>query len=311
MWQPLLKLLEFLTPSGSGTAAHETAFSVGDPNGVDSKLGMGWKRFMSARVLWFAWGPQPGSPWEPFNCVTLFAAVDDVLRDCKDCKVGPLADGDVPDFLKPAAGPPPWANANTMVLVDLPGPLSVSVGYLLAATAAYQPVCTFDNWPNRLGVNKPELIIGRLLYYAEAMTDVRREKLQAKSPPVWLCDADRLTGSRPGPGGFDNRYIIEDRLLPGAHILRGAGISRIVYVDAAAGAGRSGVHDILQYLDFISTQGIQVSTVSVAAPDSWRNPENYLRPVSLSTEVSPTYVGLMRSSAGGFGGFVPHPSSGG
>lgn len=311
MWQPLLTLLEFLTPSGSGTASHETAFSVGDPNGVDSRLGMGWKRFMSARVLWFAWGPQRGSPWEPFNCVTLFAALDDVLRDCRDCKVGPLADGDVPDFLKPAAGAPAWANANTMVLVDLPGPLSVAVGYLLAATAGYQPVCTFDNWPNKLGVQKPEMILGRLLFYADAMTEVRREKLHAKSPPVWLCDANRLGGGKPTPGNFDNRYMIEDRLLPGAQVLRQAGITRIVYVDVAPTAARVGNQDLLKYLDFIYMQGVQITTVSVASAAAWQTPENYVRLASDGPETSAGYYGLMRSSAGGFGDFVPQPSSGG
>lgn len=311
MWQPLSTLLEFLTPRGSRTASHETKFSVGDPNGTDSRLGMGWKRFLAARVLWFAWAPQRGSPWEPYSCVTLFAAVDDVLRDCKTCRVGPLGDGDVPDFLKVPAGAPPWVNANTMVLVDVPGPLAVSVGYLLAATGGYQPVCTFDNWPNEKGVLKPEAVIGRLLHYAEAMTDARREKLTVKSPPAWLCDANRLTGVKPRPGGFDNRYFIEDRLLPGAQVLRRAGITRIVYVDVAPTAARVGNRDVLKYLDFISTQGIQVSTVSVASAESWRTPENYIRLPSDGTGMAADYTDLIRSSAGGFGGIVPEQSSGG
>jgi hypothetical protein len=310
MWQPLLRLLEFLTPAGSRTAAHWTTFNVGDPAAADSKLGMGWKRFLSARVLWYAWSPPQGSPWAPYSCVTLFAALDDVLRDCTDCRIGPWHDPQLPDFLKPSAGPPPWTDPKMMVLVDLPGPLSVSVGYYLAATAGYQPVCTFDNWPNKLGVKKPELILGRLLHYAEAMTDLMREKLRPDSPPVWLCDADRLTGARPGPGGFDNRYIIEDRLLPGAQVLRGAGITRIMYVDAEAGAGRAGNQDILHYLDTVGRMGISVRTVSVATPESWRAPENYIRPM-VAGETSLAMLGLMRSSAGGFGGFVPQPSSGG
>ena len=311
MWQPLLTLLEFLTPRGSRTASHDTAFSVGDPDGVDSRLGMGWKRFLASRVLWFAWGPPPDSPWGPFNCVTLFAAVDDVLRDCKDCKVGPLADGDVPDFLKVPAGAPPWANNQTMVLVDLPGPQAVSVAYLLAATAGYQPVCTFDNWPNKDGVLKPERVIGRLLYYADAITDLRRTKIGPKSPPVWMCDADRFRSPRPGPGGFDNRYLLEERLLPGAQILRGAGITRIVYVDASEGSQSSGNEDVLLYLDAIATQGIEVRAASTVTADRWRTLEAYQRDPGAAVTWSTKALDLMRCSAGGFGGFVPHPSSGG
>lgn len=310
MWQPLLKLLEFLSRVGVSFGSQETKFSVGDPNATDSRLDMGWKRFLSSRLLWNAWSPMPGSPWEPYHCVTLFAAIDELARDCKDCKIGPLPDSDLPDYLKPAAGPPPWADRNTLVLLDLPGPRSVSVGYLLAATAGCQTVCTFDNWPHYSGVLQPQRIIGRMLYYAAAMAQLRREKLAPDAPPVWLCDADRLSGRKPPPGGFDNRYLIEDRLLPGPQILRTAGIRRLIYVDETAGSSYVGKEDLRQYLDFISTQGVQVSTVSIAAPESWQKPENYLRRLITDSTWSPSMLGLMRSSAGGFGGFVPQPSSG-
>ena len=45
------------------------------------------------------------------------------------------------------------------------------------------------------------------------MSDVRRE-LVDQSPPVYICDRNRL-GTTPGrPRDFDNRYFLDDSILP-------------------------------------------------------------------------------------------------
>ncbi|MEW6741604.1 MAG: hypothetical protein AB1486_02500 [Planctomycetota bacterium] len=267
---------------------------------------MSWREYRNTRRLWETWGPVAGSPWEPFHCVTLFAALDRPALVKPGSKVGPLADTDVPAHLRPPAELPSWASAETLVLVDLPGPRVVSVGYHLAVTGGFQPVCTFDNWPHTLGVVRSEKILGALLYFAAGMSKVW-EKLPRSAPPMWLLDADRLRGQKPPPGRFDNRYFIEDRLLPGPALLSTAGIRRVIYVSAGLPASVS--LDLWQYLSVLVRSGIQVATVSTATVEAWSQSVPYVAEPESKTTLWSMHV--TRSSAGGFGGFVPTPSSGG
>lgn len=308
MWQPFLKLLEGLGRFGVHFGSQETVFSVGRPDGIDSEGGMGWLGYRSSRKLWEAWGPVAGSPWEPFHCVTLFAALDELKKDAPLSMIGPLADPAVPEYVKPPAVPPSWAVPGNLVIVDLPGPQSVAVGCHLAAAAGYQPVCTFDNWPHQRGVLRSERVLAALLYYVTAM-EKARERLSSASAPVWICDRERFTGHKPPPGGFDNRYIIEDRLLPGPLLLRAARIRKVIYVSPAPGTLPS--EDLRHYLDELTPKGIPVATVATASAETWMQEQPYVRKFVTPSGWSQMSLGLMRSSAGGFGGFVPQPSSGG
>jgi len=304
----LLRLLEKLGRFGVHVDTQETMFSIGRPDGLDSRHSPRWTYFKTSRALWQAWGPVAGSPWEPFHCVTLFAALDEVKKDRPGSLLGPLADPDVPAFVMSSAAPPAWAAPGTLVMVDLPGPQSVAVGFQLAATAGYQPVCTFDNWPHIKGVLKSERVLGALLYYAAAL-DAAREHMTPGSPPVWICDRERFTGKKPPPGGFDNRYILEDRLLPGPQLLHAAGIQKVVYVCPNGDALPA--EDVRAYLDELTPKGIRVTRVATASETEWTMEQPYVRRFTSDSGWSAFSLGLMRSSAGGFGGFVPQPSSGG
>jgi hypothetical protein len=222
--------------------------------------------------------------------------------------VGPLADLDAPAHLKIPAEPPAWAlEPNTMLIVDLPGPRVVSAGLYFAAMGGFQPVCTFDNWPYNFGVLQPERILGTLLYYAVAMTRVR-EGLTVTSPPMWLCDWDRFRARRPAPGRYDNRYMLEDRLLPGPVMLSRAGIRRVVYVTQDA-PPLSAAWDLRPYFIVLKQKGFEVRAMSGQSAETFAE----LTELRLGVEASfETWsMELVRSSAGGFGGFVPQPSSGG
>ncbi|OGV69874.1 MAG: hypothetical protein A3K19_19200 [Lentisphaerae bacterium RIFOXYB12_FULL_65_16] len=312
MWQPLSKLLSWLGDFGPSFDPRGVTVKIGDPRDPDSEGSEGWRDYLDTQRLWETWGPVPGSPWEPFHCVTLFAALDR-LNSMSRAAAGPLADRDLPAYLKIPADPPAWTQQpGTMLILDLPGPRVASAGIYFAAMGGFQPVCTFDNWPNRAGVLMPEQILGGLLHYAAAMQKVR-EGLAVTSPPMWLCDWNRSRASKPAPGRYDNRYTIEDRLLPGPVMLSSAGIRRIVYVTQDLPPQDAlplcAAWDLQAYLMELKKKGFDVQAVSTATTELFaQTGELEARPPG-SWDTS--WMGLIRSSAGGFGGFVPQPSSGG
>ena len=303
-----LKLLEFLGRLGVRFDAQNVDFTIGAPDALDSRRDSDWRRYLSSRFLWGIWAPVPGSRWEPFHCVTLFAAVDELKKDSPRSTLAPVAPDGLPDFIMNAAPVPPWVANDTLVMVDLPGPQSVGVAAQLILEGGCQPVCTFDNWPHKLGVIRSERVLAALLYYAGAVYE-KRSRLKPDAPPVWICDRERFTGSRPPPGRFDNRYIIEDRLLPGPHLLRAAGIRKVVYVGPARSTRPA--EDVRAHLDELIPLGIGIQMASIATPAEWMNPWDYVRPLGTRSGWSIQSMSFMRSSAGGFGGFVPQPSSGG
>ncbi|HXV85118.1 MAG TPA: hypothetical protein VD793_00385, partial [Gemmatimonadales bacterium] len=74
--------------------------TVGHPGAPDAQGGRGWRNYLSAERLFDVWGPVPGSPWVPFHCVPLFAALDRLELDT----VGPTRpdEPDQPGPLQPA-----------------------------------------------------------------------------------------------------------------------------------------------------------------------------------------------------------------
>lgn len=84
----------------------------------------------------------------------------------------------------------------------------------------------------------------------------RRTAFPTPAPVAWLCDAGRL-GTRKGkPGEFDNRYYIEDSLMPGSKFLKAQGITKVVYVTSTQDTPNA---DINVYLREYQNDGLQVS----------------------------------------------------
>jgi hypothetical protein len=112
---------------------------------------------------------------------------------------------------------------------------------------------------------------------------------------------------RPGPGRYDNRYFLDDRLIPGAATLKQAGIQRIVYVTPLRNDPISA--DLGRHFVEFQKQGFEMLHASLDDRESFAA----LRPLALDSLATfdASVLNFMRSSAGGFGGFVPHPSSGG
>jgi hypothetical protein len=303
MWQPLSKILETIGRIRLPLPRKRTAVTAGQPDTPDAQGGFEWQRYLSAEALFDAWGPVRGSVWEPFHCVTLFAALDRVVKG----RIGPT-DLETALALERAVGGSPagtgavpgWAGPGVFALLDLPGPHSVALGARLVS-AGMQPVCTFDNWPHPAGLLQPEKVLAQLLRYA-SFADACRHPLTSHSPPVWMCDRDRF-GTRPGrPREFDNRYYLDDSLLPGPDLLLKRGIHTAICVLPVRGEPLK--DDVRFYFATLQKKGIETVWTSLSEED--------LRLFRLESQAGrkPRFRAFKRSSAGGFGGMIPEPSSG-
>jgi len=293
MWSPLSKLFNLVGAFRVPFMRMRTRLVVGK-NVPDARGTADWKNFLNARNLARVWGPHPTSPWPPFHCLTLFVALDYLKREA----VGP---SETDPWPLSGFHMPEWVDSHTLLVVDMPGPDTVELGAALAMSGC-DLVCTFNNWPHALGLIKVEDTLAALLRYASLLAE-KRTAFPTPAPVAWLCDSGRL-GTRKGkPGEFDNRYYIEDSIMPGSKFLKAQGITKVVYVANSLGAPNA---DISIHLHEYQKDGLETGFALFTTDGSLLTPEPLKLPL---TGFSTT--GFFRSSAGGFGAPVPHPSSGG
>jgi hypothetical protein len=312
MWRLLSKPLELFGLLRIGGFFPGRGVRFGHPSALDAQGGQFWKNYLTCERLYDVWGPRPEGPWLPFHCIPLFAALDSLKKD----QIGPppppeitpdalpAAEASLPSHARPGAPPPEWLATDTLTFVDLPGPAAVVAGAWLVTAGACQPVCTFNNWPHTKGVLRAEETLAELLRWATTIAEAR-PRLSEESPPVWICDSGRLGGQKGKPGEFDNRYFLDDTILPAPAFLRKQGISRVVYVSALP-VSEVPIADLDGYFIELSKAGFPIFQVDVSDPQLQPSPWD-VRPKPRA--VSKGEFG--RSAAGGFGTDVPHPSSGG
>lgn len=265
-----------------------------------------WKRYADAETLFDVWGPPPGSLWTPYHCVPLFAALQSLRKDhfgptpttqANEIESGELLEGAV--HLKPLGEA--WAGERAGVLLDVPGPQSVALAVRLVA-AGYQPICTFDHWPHARGLLKPEIILSQLLRHAGSIAKLRNG-LRPDAPPLWICDSDRLGTRRGHPDEFDNRYFLDDSILPSAETLAQAGIARLIcVVPTALHTPRDDVRAYFRDLKKIGFHHIDGAALNDPALTRFEFPLGVF-------DIKFSQIGYKRSNAGGFGRLIPEPSS--
>lgn len=119
--------------------------------------------------------------------------------------------------------------ANTLIIVDLPGPEAVAFGAAIADVAAL--ALTFDNWPHPLGVVPAHHTLGALLYYGHEVQQ-KKSALPQTPPLAMILDSNRLALYTDADEQFDNRYAAK---IPSAEQLTGLGITHVLYVNGNAG----------------------------------------------------------------------------
>ncbi len=250
---------------------------------------------MIARQTFAAWAP-PESPWSAWAKPALFTALDRVT-----------ASGEAPEPL--SEGEAPWLplfDRRTAIVIDLPGELAVLRGLQLARRG-YRPVPLFNTTHEAKAVVSVREILTGLNLGRKVLGEV---VLPADAPPVFLLDSGRLPTKRSGvPGTYDNRWVVLPQDFPSAQKLRAHGVAVVLLWQLE---NAQPADDLAQVLRRWQDGGLDIyvehgTLASAPTPLRVHRPRFYK---SLFFRLL-ILAGLRRSSAGGFGAYVPEPSASG
>lgn len=256
---------------------------------------------MTRDEIFNAWAP-PDSRWSPWVKPVLFATI----------QPPPFA-APLPEW-EAAWAPPP--SDNVALVIDLPGVDGVAAGLALAARG-YQPVPLYNSVPGPTPFLNPTgmLTATSLIDVAPIVTALSSgaEQLQAThlpdGPPVFLLDANRRgEGQVFTPGRFDNRSISFVTDFPSANFLLAHGIRRAILVQMT---GDEPQPDLAHTLRRWQEAGIAIELKRLDSPAppaaiEVRKPSGFGRIWHRALDL----LGLRRHALGGYGGFIPQPSSG-
>ncbi len=286
---------------------------------------------MTNRELFRIWAPGD-SIWSPWAKPVLFASMGGNL---------PLS-GQVPD---PAAAagtlPPPdpevmtWLSSarsgNTAIVVDLPGVQTVGRA-LQFATHGFRPVPLFNTTNGSKACVPVDDLVRRLADAAFTLTSLPKP-LSPAAPPVFMLDANRNLSRAPAPGDYDNRWVVFPQDFPSADFLKRNGITAVLLWHGKSTTPGGGLDHVLarwqdaglalyEYTDTVDVMPASspAGVSDVMMRESGLGAASQRLPVALRVTRPRAYrslwqrwlvaLGLRRSSAGGFGGVVPQPSSG-
>jgi hypothetical protein len=198
----------------------------------------------------------------------------------------------------------PDASGATGVIVELPGEQSVVTGLELARYG-FRPVPLYNaTWGPRPAVDVAVLV--RWLRAGAEM--LARTDLPPNAPPAFLLDAQRMA-RRPGPGDYDNRWVVLPQDFPSATFLLSRKVRDMVLLQRGTSAPTD---DLAHVLRRWQDAGIRLSRLDldqapapvpldVPRPSAFR--VAWYRMIAL--------LGLRRSNVGGFGGQIPQQTTGG
>ena len=186
----------------------------------------------------------------------------------------------------------------TMVIVDLPGKKSVEES-LAFAKKGYRPVPLYNG---TMGSGKMLVDVGKIkaaLFYGTDM--LKSLAFSPDSPPVFMLDANRMTGSRQ-PGLYDNRWCVFPQDMPSAQYLRSKEIDKIIVRTA---------YTIQADLERILCEYQKNGIALYAIREESKSPKAFTaKKQSFAEELAYRFrvvLGLRRNATGGFGGKIPDP----
>ncbi len=192
----------------------------------------------------------------------------------------------------------------TAIIVDLPGKESVEEGLALARVG-YRPVPLYNAVSNR-GPQKmvvPMQEIEKALYDGAEELQRLNMNIGTYALPAFLLDSNRMKGFKTY-GDFDNRWSIFAQDMPSASYLISKGIQNIIVrTDSTIQSDLE--HILYRYqsagITLFTYDGIERKQRTVNKPSKFK--AWFYR--------FGVMMGLRRNSAGGFGGIIPEPGSGG
>jgi hypothetical protein len=259
---------------------------------------------MNKEEIYSAWAPS-SSRWSTWAKPVLFAHLH-LLRDAPAI-----------DVVGDTSWSPP-AHARIALVLDLSGAEGVRMGVGLAQKG-YRPVPLYDAIPCPL----PESVINPpaihhtavdVLPIASALrngaTQLTGLQIFADAPPAFLLDSRRRgTAQNMSPGDFDNRSVCYTTDFPSANFLLAAGIQKVLLVQETA---LEPLSDLAHVLRRWQDGGIKLERIRLQPP-SPVEPFTVSRPSWFGAMFARVLIGLglRRAGGGGFGAWVPEPSSGG
>lgn len=250
---------------------------------------------MNALELYQVWAPE-GAPWSPWVKPVLFAATSPIAGGAS--QNWQAARGRARALWTPAP------MGETALVLDLPGPVALAL-VLDCATHGWRPVPLFNSCPGPEALVDNESIRVGL---AEGAFMLREANLPTAAAPAFVLDAHRTEG-QPAPKRFDNRWVVFPQDFPSAARLVAGGLRRALLVQHGRREPRSDLaHVLLRWQE----AGLEILALDLAgettpAPIAVAKPSRF-RAFGYRALVA---LGLRKNSAGGFGGLVPSPSSGG
>jgi hypothetical protein len=260
---------------------------------------------MTKEELFSIWAPSD-SLWSPWVKPVLFACMEQE----PGLSGGPLMDFDASEI--------PPAQNNTALVLDLPGADGVWAAGKLAGQG-YRPVPLYNAVPGPSAPISDAIWINRtfaLVDVTQILTALWHQtsrlhemNLLPNSPPAFLLDANRRgEGLTPAPGRFDNRSISFTTDFPSATFLRANDIARVVLIQTGRDDAQPDLaHTLRRWQD--GGISIELKRLEVDGPPSpliVQAPSGF----GLLWQRALGMLGFRRSGLGGFGGFVPEPSSG-
>jgi hypothetical protein len=276
---------------------------------------------MTKQSIFDAWAP-PSAIWSRWAKPVLFSQLDSIARDEN---VAPELPVDVS-----------WAvdsDRATAIVVELPGAHGVNVALSLAAIG-YRPVPLYNACPAPAGDTALVAVRPIMIALASAASSLQSFGLPDDAPPAFLLDAMRnpsavapppnikssgwppfLMDARgdtavvaPSPGVFDNRSISLPTDFPSANLLLSRGIRRIVLIQPRHSEPQADLsHSLLRW----QQAGLTILAAAIDEPGPAR-PRTIKRPRAyrLLWYNLLAKLGLHSNPLGGFGGFLPMPSTG-
>ncbi len=257
---------------------------------------------MTGREIYELWAPACDA-WSPWVKPVLFAEIDEA------------APGGVPTRMPDESGLRcnVGSRRDTAVVVDLPGPQSLLAGFDLAKEG-YRPVPLYNTTSGRRQRMPPDKCVltdvGALVQLlCTPLPDYVRNTLVGDNPPAFLLDSRRLRGANsPGPGIYDNRWMVFPQDFPSAKFLRSRGITQVIVIQATILPAEDLTHVLLRW-----KEGSIAIYLQDAGESSSLRPAEIDRPSRFRSAFycALALMGLRRNSAGGFGSVIPIPGQGG
>jgi len=257
---------------------------------------------MTREELYEIWAPASGR-WSPWAKPVLFAHADATYAD------NTTGEFQAPGELIDLTWAPPGDGRSAFVL-DLPSLLG-TYGGLALAQRGYRPVPLYNSAPAPGGVAAAIDVTPILQTLIAGASLLAQINLPEDAPPAFLLDAERRYGAGVGleSGMYDNRSVSLPTDFPSANTLLAAGIDTVILVQEQSVAPQADLsHTMLRWQQagmHIRAKALNdprgVIDIAVQKPPLFRVAWQRL----LAT------IGLRRNPLGGFGGFLPDPSSSG